>query len=250
MDKPPKRAVFFLRWNMWTLHEGDCLEIMPTLPDKSVDLVLTDPPYGIDFSTNYRKVNTIATQCGIANDKDNAGVLRAAIKECFRVLKDDSHFYWFTRWDKIPEQMPMIAEHFTVKNVLCWVKDNWSMGDLYGAYANQYECIVFAQKGSRKLNRVAGNDRHSDIIKVPRVNNQTMFHNHQKPLALLQLLLLKSTNPGETILDPFAGSGSTLLAAIQNDRRSIGCELSHEYCDIIRKRLHDYENARQEALFL
>src|SRR5699024_1055143 len=92
---------------------GECIEVMRGMEAESVDLVLTDPPYGIDFtsgrSTNkeYRKANKSVN--GILNDgKDNAPFLSEVIDELNRVMKDDSHVYWFTRWDKVPEQLPLL----------------------------------------------------------------------------------------------------------------------------------------------
>lgn len=232
---------------MYQLYHGDCIEVMKTMQSESVDLVLTDPPYGIDFSTNYRKANKILTQDGIANDKDNIEFLTKAIEQCHRLLKNDRHFYWFTRWDKIPEQLPVIQHYFNVKNILVWVKNNWSMGDLGGAYAGQYECIIFGHKGVRKLNAVDGKDRHPDVLNTPRVNNITMYHNHQKPLPLLKFLILKSSNKGDVVLDPFTGSGSTLLAAEEVDRNSIGIEINEKYYQVIKNRLEEAQS--QISLF-
>ncbi|MCD9024341.1 DNA methyltransferase [Cohnella silvisoli] len=126
------------------------------MPDEYADVAIVDSPYGIDFHSNFRKVSSLSTTEGIANDgKDNAGFLAEVIAEIHRILKPNSHIYWFTRWDKVPEHQPLLERHFSIKNSLIWMKNNWSMGDLFRAYAGQYENIIFAQKGRRLLNEVA-----------------------------------------------------------------------------------------------
>jgi site-specific DNA-methyltransferase (adenine-specific) len=98
------------------------------------------------------------------------------------------------------------------------------MGDLKGAYAGQYEIILFGQKGRRELNEIDGVKRHTDILYYNRVAGKNQLHNHQKPVNLLQFLIKKSTNKGEIILDMFAGVRSTEIAAKLCERNYIGFE--------------------------
>jgi DNA modification methylase len=131
----------------------DVLEGLRMLPGESVDMVVCDPPYGINFYTNNRKKNMIPTARGTANDGvDNDAFLADVITELNRVLKQGTHLYWFTRWDKVKVQQPLLDRYFTVKNSLIWDKNGVSMGDLKGAYASSYENILFAHKGRRELN--------------------------------------------------------------------------------------------------
>jgi len=220
-----------------TLWIGDCRLALPTLPPESVDLVLTDPPYGIGFYTNRRRIHRLPTDRGIANDRDNLDLLEQAIAQCWRVLKPDRHFYWFTRVDRLPAHVPMIRRLFRIKNVLIWDKGGFSLGDLGGAYASIYECIVFAHKGRRPLQAVDGVRRHPDILRVAKVPSRSLVHGHQKPVPLLEFLIRKSTLPGETVLDPFAGSGSTLVASARLGRRAIGVELEAQHAAVALKRL-------------
>jgi len=227
------------------IHHGDCLELMKDIPDNSVDLILTDPPYGIDFHSNHRKKSHLKSVGGILNDnKDNIGFLHEVIKESFRVLKDDSHFYWFTRWDKVQEQQPILERYFKVKNNIVWMKNNWSMGDLKGAYAGQYENILFCQKGRKALNEVEGKKRHSDILMFDRVSSSKLKHSHEKPIKLIEFLVNKSSIENQIVLDPFMGSGTTAIACINASRFFIGIEQEKEYVDIANKRI---EQARSET---
>lgn len=216
----------------------DCIEGMRNLPDNSVDLLIADPPYGIDFNSNYRKQSTLKSVDGILNDgKDNTEFLAEVLTEIDRVLKDGSHVYWFMRWDRIHLQLPLLERHFNVKNSLVWMKNNWSMGDLTGAYAGQYETILFAQKGRRKLNEVDGKKRHTDILQFDRISPNKLRHSHEKPEDLIEFLIRKSSSEGETVLDPFCGSGTTAVCAKRLGRNFLTAELDADYAQIARQRL-------------
>lgn len=174
------------------------------------------------------------------NDKDNINFLEEVAKELYRLLKNNSHLYWFTRWDKVEEQKPMLEKvGFKVKNNLIWMKNNWSMGDLKGAYAGQYECILFCQKGRRELNEVDGKKRHADILQFDRIPPNKLLHSHQKPVELLELLIKKSSNEGDVILDPFIGCGSTAIAALNSKRKFLGFELDEKHYETAIHRVEE-----------
>lgn len=224
------------------IYQLNVLDGLKLLPDNSVDLVVCDPPYGIDFNSNYRKNSTLKTTKGIANDKDNTLFLEEVIDELNRVLKDNSHIYWFTRWDKVSEQKPLLDKHFKVKNSLIWMKNNWSMGDLFGAYAGQYENILFAQKGRKLLNEVDGTKRHPDILQYDRVSPNKLLHSHQKPLDLLEFIIKKSSHEGDIVLVPFCGSGSECVASKILKRKFLSFELEREFIETANKRLDCVED--------
>lgn len=217
---------------------ADCLEVLREMDAESVDLVLTDPPYGINFRSNHRTKSTLKSTEGILNDgKDNSSFLTEVIKELYRVARNNTHIYWFTRWDKVAEHFPLLEEYFNVKNALIWKKNNWSMGDLQGAYAGQYEVILFAQKGRRILNEVDGRKRHPDILEYARVPSQRLRHSHEKPEELIEFLIRKSSNPGELILDPFAGSGTTAAVAKRLGREFVTIEADIDFYNIAVERV-------------
>jgi DNA modification methylase len=230
------------------IYQRDCLEGMHMIPNKSVDLAVVDPPYGIDFSSNFRKSSTLSTTGGIANDgKDNGDFLTQVIAELDRVLKPNSHLYWFTRWDKVTEQQPLLERHFHVKNSLIWMKNNWSMGDLFGAYAGQYENVLFAQKGRRLLNEVDGKTRHPDILQFDRVAPNKLRHSHEKPEALIEFLIRKSSNTGDTVLVPFCGSGTDCVAAVKTGRNFVSFELEREHIETANMRLDSLQIPQQDT---
>lgn len=206
----------------------NCLLILQQMIDKNkkVNCIVVDPPYGINHHSNRRKDKTdMTTRCGILNDENNQELLEKTIELSYQCLEDNSHIYWFTRWDKLDEQLPMLKKYYNLKNVLIWDKGNHGSGDLTGAYGNRYECIVYGMKGRRDLNKIDGKQRHEDILTYSKVPAQKLIHPHQKPLDLLEFLISKSTNEGETVLDMFAGVGSTMKAAINLHRKCIAIEL-------------------------
>jgi DNA modification methylase len=216
---------------------GNSITKLKPLENDSIDLVLTDPPYGIDYNNNRREVSRLSTEQGISNDKDNLELLNEVAKEACRVLKPGRHLYWFGRADVIFPQIEMLKNSgFTVKNVLIWLKNNHGTGDLLYSYASRYEVCVYAIKDARKnslwnkdqnrpLIEVDGISRHDDILEFSKVSSGDLIHDHQKPLELLHFLLSKSSYEGETVLDPFAGSGSTLIASLLAGRKAIGFEI-------------------------
>ncbi len=188
-----------------TISCGNCFELLRQLPDESVDLVLTDPPYGIDYQSNRRTARAKLPK--FANDVSLEWV-GDWVDEMHRVLKNNTHFYCFTRYDTYPVFHAEIARRFDVKNCLIWVKNNHGSGDLNGSYAPQYEMIIFAHKGKRHLN----GKRDADVMECNNVPSAQRFHSTQKPVELLRVLIEKSSDPGEVVLDPFAGTCSTGLA--------------------------------------
>ena len=206
--------------------QGDCLELMKDIPDKSIDLVCIDPPYGMDFCSNYRKIkyNKIANDTSLVWIDD-------CVSEMHRVLKENTHSYVFCSFHNVDMFKQSLERVFKVKNILIWEKNNTSMGDLFGDYAPKYEMIIYVHKGRRLLN----GGRDANILKYARTGNK--LHPTEKPVDLISYLISKSTNENETVLDCFAGSGTTGVACQNLNRNFILMEKEQEYIDIIKKRL-------------
>jgi len=194
--------------------------IIPLVEDKSVDLVVTDPPYGMHFQSNRRKVKHKSIQ----ND-NNLDWLEGWVIELKRVCKDDAHLYIFCSWHNVDIFKQKISVHFNIKNILIWEKNNTGMGDLEGDYAPKYEMILFCSNGSKKLN----GGRDANIIKTPRTQNN--LHPTEKPINLINYLVNKSSDKGDIILDTFAGSFSTANACKESKRNFICVEIEKSYCD-------------------
>ena len=207
--------------------QGDCLEVMKDMPDKCVDLVLTDPPYGMDYQSSRRTDKYEK----IENDVD-LGWFPDFAKETYRILKNNTHAYIFCNDYAISLfRTELERVGFQTKRTLVWVKNNHTSGDLEGDYGNKTEFLLFVHKGRRELN----GKRETNVLNFARSN--TDYHPTQKPVELCSFLLDKSTIPEEIVFDPFMGGGSTLIASKQLNRKYIGIELSQKYCDIANERL-------------
>jgi site-specific DNA-methyltransferase (adenine-specific) len=217
------------------IYHGDCLELIQQIPDHSIDTVITDLPYGISYQSNratHGRKNSPKFDV-IANDEKP---FIDFIKYLPRVIKPTSAIYLFTRWDV---QQPVIdelqANGMKVKNVLIWDKGVHSMGDLYTAYGMRYESIVFSSMPDFRFQ----NGRPVDIIACNKVFNHDLVHPNEKPVDLLRRLILDSTPEMGTVLDCTCGSGTTLLAAIEEKRHYIGFEIDEKYYNIASRRIKD-----------
>lgn len=224
----------------------DCVEGMrERVADDSVDCVITDPPYGIEFQSNWG--SDFDTLEGDSELASSVQVYREMCAQATRALCKDGHFYAFTRWDIYPQFLSATAEFFDVKNCLVWHKPKGGMGDLQGNYVPNHEFIIFASNGgSRKLN----DGRPKNVITHNPPPPEDYTHPTEKPLDLIADLLANSTQEGDTVLDPFMGSGTTAVAAIQNDRDYVGFEIDAEnYRPVIERRIGEAKRqvAAQEA---
>ena len=210
------------------LGQGDCLELMKHIPDGSVDMILTDPPYGMSFVSGFRKVAFNA----IANDSSLEWIDDLA-SELHRITKDDTAHYVFCSYHHIDKFKQAFERHFKIKNILTWVKNNTSMGDLKGDFAPKTEFILFMQKG-RCLIR---GKRDCNVLQYARTGNE--LHPTQKPVDMLDFLISKFSDESMVICDPFMGSGSTGVAAKNTNRKFIGIELNQNYFEIAKKRIQD-----------
>ncbi|CAG6060770.1 TPA: site-specific DNA-methyltransferase [Streptococcus pneumoniae] len=127
----------------------DVLEFMETIPDNKIDLIVTDPPYLINYKTNWRKEKHKFSNV-IKND-NNPELIKEYIKECYRILKDDTAIYIFCSFDKVDFFKKEIEKYFSVKNIIIWRKNNHTAGDLEAQFGKQYEMIILANKGRKKF---------------------------------------------------------------------------------------------------
>jgi site-specific DNA-methyltransferase (adenine-specific) len=210
--------------------QGDCLELMKTIPDGSVDMVLTDPPYGMDYQSNRRTATDKFAK--ISNDT-GLDWLEGFASECHRVMSDNSAAYVFCSWHKIDLFKCAFEAHFKLKNLIVWVKNNHGSGDLTGAYAPKHEFVLYMHKGRS----VFRNGRSPDVVMADKVSGSKMVHPTEKPTPLLEKFIVNNSDAGNTILDPFMGSGTTGVAAKNLNRSFIGIELDETYFNIAKERI-------------
>lgn len=216
---------------MIKLMQGDCLELMKEIPDGSVDMVLTDPPYGMGFQSNWSK-------SGPRHEKiiQDENVDARWVYECFRILKNGGGFVSFCDWKTSCEwRLHIENAHFTLKSQVIWNRLHHGMGDLRGAFAPMHDVVWYAAKGRR----VFANGRPKSVIEAKRPSpSEDNGHPTCKPLNLMEELI-RSIDDGSDgiILDPFMGSGTTGVAAKNLSRSFIGIELDETYFNIAKERI-------------
>lgn len=214
-----------------TLYHGDCLDILAAIDSECCDLLLTDPPYGVGWKSNARKFAFDP----IAGDDGTLDVV-AALGDAIRCLRGRRHVYAFGRWDLSRLPLGGLSE-------LIWDKVGMSAGDVDAVWGVSHEYITFGVKANAAQRRNGkGNGparmRRGSVLRYQRPSGVSVAsHPTEKPVALLRELIESSSRIGELVLDPFAGSGSTLVAARNESRKAIGIELEEKYCEVAAKRL-------------
>jgi site-specific DNA-methyltransferase (adenine-specific) len=213
----------------WTWRQGDWREHIDHLEDGSVKLLLTDPPYGVDYDNNrgFHDHDPLTGDTHVAAEE-----LRAAVQALLPKLSEDAHVLVFTRWDVEQATIDALPDGLTLKGSLIWDKDEHGTGDLEGAFSPSHERIIHAVRGSPSLTC-----RERDVIQVDRV--QSDKHPTVKPQSLLETLLQATTVKNELVADPFGGIASTVVAATQSDRRVWSAEIDEEYYVIGKTRIEN-----------
>lgn len=226
------------------IYNEDCLEGMKRIPDSSIDLIVTDPPYLVNYKTAYRKDKEHRFNNVILND-DNEDLIKEYIKECYRILKDDTAMYMFCSVSKVDFFKSELEKYFIVKNMIIWQKNNHTAGDLESAFGRKYEIAFLVNKGIKKFN----GKRLTDIWTFNRVVGNEQIHQNQKPIELIEQCIEKHSDENDIIFDGFMGSGTTAVAAMNTNRRYIGFELDEYYYNVAMKRLNNHDPYKQIDLF-
>lgn len=212
------------------VHCADCLEFMKDIPDKSIDMILVDPPYGIDFQSAWRTDKT-QWKPKILNDKKP---FTKWTDDAYRIMKDNTGLLCFTRWDTEQQFRDALTKSgFKCKQQIIWDKVVHGMGDLKGDFASQHENIIFAVKGRF----IFKGKRPKSIFRTQRVNPEKLVHPNEKPVELLEGLIKAISVEDDIIFDCFAGSGSLAMAAKNTNRNFILIEQDEKYCEIANQRL-------------
>ena len=225
----------------YELLHGDCLELMKDIPDGSIDLVVTDPPYkttsrGSSGGTGGILKEEINKRGKVF--KHNDIEFNEWLPELYRVLKDTGHAYIMSN-NKNLKNMLMEIENvgFNIYKTLIWAK-NSPITNMY--YMDSHEYIIFCRKGKAKRINNCGT---KSVFNVDNPRNKV--HPTEKPVELMEVLVTNSSQEGELVFDPFMGSGTTGVACINTNRNFIGIELDEHYFNIAKERI---EKAKNEKL--
>lgn len=226
--------------NNYKINNSDAVEYLRTLEDESVDLVITDPPY--ESLEKHRSKGT-TTRLKVSKGSSNQWFeifpnerFEELFTEVYRVLKKNSHFYLFCDQETMFVAKP-IGEQVGFKfwKPIVWDKVKIGMGYHYRA---RYEMILFFEKGKRKLNNLG----IPDIITSPRVHRG---YPTEKPVDVSKVLIEQSTNENELVVDPFCGSGSVGIAALETNRNTLLNDISLDAIEFVRSRASNIDNAQE-----
>jgi adenine-specific DNA-methyltransferase len=208
-----------------TVLQGDCIRVMRQFRTASVDFVLTDPPYLVNYASNDGRT--------VPND-DNDAWLTPAFAQIYRVLRWNRFCISFYSWNKADRFIAAWrAAGFRITGHLTFIK-KYASRKRFLAYAHENAYLLM--KGSPSLPA----QPIPDVIEWQYTGNK--LHPTQKPVGALRPLVQSFSQPGELVLDPFSGSGSTLVAAQIEGRDFVGIELNSSYFEIARHRLRGAEH--------
>lgn len=215
----------------WIVHNTDCLDFLKTLPDGSVDAVVTDPPFGIGFE--YHTHND--------DPGDYENMMRAWLAEANRVAKDGAAFFVW----QAQKQVPNFHRWFTGNYRIMAACKNFVQIYPGPAYAAFDPLVVWWKGGATPYSEGSAQRDWFVADTTPsgrkRRNEAGIGHPCPRPIEHMLHVVTQWVVPGGTVLDPFAGSGTTGVACIQTGRNFIGCEIDAGYAEIARRRCREAE---------
>jgi site-specific DNA-methyltransferase (adenine-specific) len=190
---------------------GDCIELLKEVPDNSVDMVFTDPPYKMTKTSNSCRPNYMPDGYVIGNQLPDVSLW---MKEVFRVMAPNTHFYTFTNRNDLRKYLNVAEDvGFGFHNIINMIKDTKMPNRWYLKYT---EPLLFFRKGKAKpINDMTSRDYEM----VNMVKGEDKLHPTQKPLTFVEKIIKNSSNEGDVVLDPFSGSGTTALACENTNRK-------------------------------
>lgn len=216
---------------------ADCLQVTKELPDKCVDLVVTDPPYNMGYSGRSDINKFKGFDNDNLTDKEHSAWFNNILGELYRILKDNTAIYIYIDFRNYARIYSLVAQRFDIKNCIVWYKNNFGMGQ---HYRFQHEFCIYAIKGKHELRLTKRNI--SDIWQFKKDDVNSYEHPTQKPIYAMYKPIEYSSDIDGLVIDPFFGSGTLGVAATRLNRRFIGIEKEPKYCEIAQKRIEKERN--------
>lgn len=210
------------------IYHGDCRDVLPALRQR-FDAVVTDPPFFMP-ATHYQ--SRVQYQRAWADTSILATFWAVIVDACVPLLKTTGHFVSFCNGDSYPVFYPEMYRRFDFLKLLVWDKGHVGLGRVW---RNQHELAIAARWNTSKFSE--DSILRADIFRFNATPSAEREHPVEKPVEMLTWLMTPITREGSLVLDPFAGSGSTLEAAKRIGRGAVGIEAEERYCEIAAKRL-------------
>ncbi|MGR3983707.1 MAG: site-specific DNA-methyltransferase [Gammaproteobacteria bacterium] len=257
-----------------TVAHGDCIELMHAMPAECVDLVITDPPFAIDFKANRANYNRKSSRVIEGYNEISGGTYQAFtlawLSQAARVLKDSGSMYIFSGWNHLKDLLIAIDEcRLTTVNHLIW-KYQFGVTTSRKYVTSHYHCLYvckddrkrcfhpYARFGKNERTANGGSAHYRDKEDVWEIKREYWQGDKKTPTKLpaevIQKILDYSSEAGDVVLDPFLGSGQVAMLSKMNNRRYIGFEIVREYCEFALERLtsgnyriHEAESGAERA---
>ena len=225
------------------LYNDDCLNILKSVPDKSIDLITTDPPYLISATNRGGTINNIKKLNESLKDLTTVDITKGYDivgygKEFIRVMKEINIYLWCNK-AQIPEYFDFyVTQHKCKFDIICWHKTN-ALPTYSNKYLSDTEYLLYFRKGKGKCFPESYDDAKTYYIAPINHQDKKMFgHPTIKPLDITEKIIRNSSEIGHIVLDPFMGSGTTGVACINTNRNFIGVELDENYFKIAQERIN------------
>lgn len=229
---------------------GDCLEMLKGVPDNSIDLLLTDPPYNVSRPNNFKTMGSAARIGMDFGEWDKNFDTVRYISELPRILKDNANVVIFNSWENLSEIKKACEENnITIKRCLVLNKSNPAPFNRDRMFVNDVEFALWGVYNSKNKPTKWTFNRQNPVEKC--VINTTVqsskLHPTMKDIKVITYLIEVLSNEGDTVLDPFIGSGTTAVAALKTNRNCIGFEIDENYFNIAQDRINRMEIANVKS---
>lgn len=250
-DTPGKpKTPFSKPGDLWLLGQhrilcGDSTDAMSyelLMNKRSADMIFTDPPYNANYSpvVTKKRPGRKNWESGIQGDNVGAQSFRQFLEKAFTLSTDHTHpgasVYCCSDWPSYPDMQRAFSRHWTHRSLLVWDKGHFGLGN---QYRPQYELLLFGCKGEKPAHWHAG-QKERDLWRIDRETLKDYKHPTQKPVELVERALNNSSNRDHLILDPFGGSGTTMMAAQRSGRVAYMIELDPGYVDVACRRWQEF----------
>ncbi len=229
----------------YSLIKGDCVEGLKRIDNESIDLILTDIPYNISKSNNFKTMKDRTGRNGIDFGEWDKDFDVNILSELPKLLKPNGSLIIFCSIDQYHYIHKLLSPYLELKDRLTWEKSNPMPRNRDRRYINNTEVFFWYVKKKAKWTFHRQNEKYDgSVLKYPSESGGGFkrYHPCQKNVNMLIELLKRHTNPNDIVLDPFMGSGSTGVACINTSRRFIGIEIDDTYFETAKKRIESIAN--------